>query len=142
MKENELTELPSEADKPDGHTEDLRARLEKLELDNQEIRRQTDQRVILAELKVEALRANILDLEGLRLLDMTPDHLGEDGSAVDSAEVISRLKRAKPWLFATPSSSSVAKVPLSAPTRQKLAKDMSDAEYKIARANVIKRSSF
>jgi hypothetical protein len=142
MKENELTEPPSETDQPDSPTDELRARLEKLELDSQENRRQTDQRVILAELKVEALRANILDLDGLRFLDMTQDHLGEDGNAVDSAEIISRLRRAKPWLFAAPSSSSVAKVPLSAPTRQKLAKDMSDAEYRVARANVIKRTSF
>jgi hypothetical protein len=142
VKENDLTEVPSEEDRPGNPTDDLRARLEKLELDGQENRRQTDQRVILAELKIEALRANILDLDGLRFLDLSQARLGEDGSLVDGAEIISRLRRAKPWLFTTPSSSSVAKVPLSAPTRQKLAKDMSDMEYRIARANIIKRSSF
>jgi len=84
----------------------------------------------------------MIDLDGLQFLDMKRAHLAEDGSVADGAELINQLKHAKPWLFATPSSSSVAKVPLSSPNRQKLAKDMSDAEYRVARANIIKRSVF
>ncbi len=142
MKESQLTELNSETDVPEGPVDDLRARLERLEIDSQESRRQTDQRVILADLKIEALRANILDLDGLQFLDMTQARLDDSGNLIDGAELIGRLKRAKPWLFAAPSSSSVAKVPTSSPARQKLARDMSDAEYRVARANIIKRSSF
>lgn len=120
--------------------DDLRARLDRLEHDSRENRRQTEQRVILAELKVEAMRAEMIDLDGLQFLDITQIRLGEDGSVTGGAELISRLKRAKPWLFSAASSSSVAKVPPSNPSRQKLAKDMSDDEYRIARANIIRRT--
>lgn len=141
MKDNQLTELLSDNDTQEDLNDGLRARLDRLERDSQENRRQTEQRVILAELKVEAMRADMIDLDGLQFLDMTQVHLGEDGGVDGGAELISRLKRAKPWLFSVPSSSSVAKVPPSSPTRQKLAKDMSDDEYRIARANIIKRSA-
>ena len=119
---------------------DLRARLDKLERESQENRRLNEKRVVVAELRVEAMRANMIDLDGLQFLDVSQVRLDEDGSVVDGAELIARLKRTKPWLFATPSSSSIAKVPPSGPTRQKLAKDMSDEEYRIARANIIRRS--
>ena|ERR1022692_3767284 len=142
MKDNQLIEPisdSSEQEDPDGS---LRERLDKLERESQEIHRLTEQRVILAELKVEAMRSGIVDLDGLRFLDMAEVHLDDEGSIVGGAELISRLKHAKPWLFSIPSSSSVAKVPPSRPVRQKLARDMSDSEYRIARANILKRSTF
>jgi hypothetical protein len=142
MKDNQLTDVPTEADAQDDPDADLRTRLEKLERETQENRRLNERRVAVAELKVEALRANMIDLDGLQFLDMDQVRLSEDGSVADSAELIGHLKRAKPWLFAAPSSSSIASVPPSGPTRQKLAKDMSDEEYRIARANIIKRSGF
>jgi hypothetical protein len=132
----ELTEIDTAGD-PDA---DLRARLDKLEHDSQESRRLSEKRVVISELKVEALRANMIDLDGLQFLDMSQVRLDEDGGVVDGAEIIGRLKRGKPWLFASASSSSIAKVPPSVPARQKLARDMSDEEYRIARANIIKRS--
>lgn len=141
MKANQLTDVPTVTEVQEDADADLRARLEKLERDSQENRRLNEKRVVLAELKVEAMRANMIDLDGLQFLDMNQVRLNEDGSVDDGAELIARLKRTKPWLFATPSSSSIARVPPSAPTRQKLAKDMSDDEYRIARANIIKRSS-
>ncbi len=141
MKDNKLTELFPNTDTQEDPEEGLRARLDRLERDTHENRRQTEQRVIFAELKVEAMHAGIIDLDGLQFLDMTQVHLSEDGGVADGTELISRLKRAKPWLFSVPSSSSTAKVPPSTPTRQKLARDMSDEEYRIARANIIKRSA-
>jgi hypothetical protein len=135
-----LTEVSTDTDLQEGSEADLRARLDKLERDSQESRRLNERRVVLAELKVEAMRANMIDLDGLQFLDMSQISLGEEGGVADGPEVIGRLKRAKPWLFATPSSSSIAKVPPSGPTRQKLARDMSDEEYRIARASIIKRS--
>jgi hypothetical protein len=140
MKDNQLTDVPTDPDAPEDPNEGLRVRLDKLERESLENRRLAEKRVILAELKVEALRANMIDLDGLQFLDMSQVRLGEDGNVAGSEELISRLKRTKPWLFAAPSSSSIAKVPPSGPARQKLAKDMSDEEYRIARANIIKRS--
>jgi hypothetical protein len=140
MKENQLTELQSDTGAQEDVAESLRARLDKLERESQENHRLTEQRVILAELKVEAMHANMIDLDGLQFLDLTQVHLSGDGGVAGGTELISRLKRAKPWLFSTPSSSSMANVPLSSPTRQKLAKDMSDEEYRIARSSIIRRS--
>lgn len=140
MKDNQLTEALSDTDRQANSDDELRARLDKLERDNHEHQRQAEQRVIIAELKVEAMRANMIDLDGLQFLDVTQIRLAEDGGVVDGAELISRLKRSKPWLFSAPSTSSIAKAPPSTPTRQKLAKDMTDDEYRIARANIIKRS--
>ena len=121
--------------------DELRSRLERLERETLEDRRLSEQRVILAELKVEAIRAGIVDLDGLKFLDVSRVQLEEDGGVPGSVELINQLKRTKPWLFATPSSSSTAKVPPSRPTRQKLATDMTDEEYRIARANIIKHST-
>jgi hypothetical protein len=141
MKGNQLTEPQSDPDIQEDPEDGLRVRLERLERESQEHRRQTEQRMILAELKVEAMRADMIDLDGLQFLDLTQAHLDEDGGVTGGTELISRLKRAKPWLFSAPSSSSVAKVPPSSPARQRLAKDMSDEEYRSARANIIKRSA-
>jgi hypothetical protein len=140
MKDNELTDVPTDTDAQEDPDADLLVRLDKLERDGQESRRLNEKRLVLAELKVEALRANMIDLDGLQFLDMSQVRLSDEGGVADGTELIGRLKRAKPWLFATPSSSSIAKVPPSGPTRQKLAKDMSDEEYRIARANIVKRS--
>jgi hypothetical protein len=142
MKDNELTDEPTDTDAQEDPDADLRARLNKLERDSQESRRLNEQRLILAELKVEAMRANMIDLDGLQFLDMSHVRLNERGDVAEGAELIGRLKREKPWLFAAPSSSSTAKVPPSGPARQKLAKDMSHEEYRIARANIVKRSGF
>ena len=139
-RDNALNDVPIHTDVPEGPEADFLARLDKLEREGEESRRLNEQRVVLAELKVEAMRANMIDLDGLQFLDMSQIRLGEAGGVADGAELIGRLKRAKPWLFAAPSSSSIAKVPPSGPTRQKLARDMSDEEYRIARASIIKRS--
>jgi hypothetical protein len=137
-----LTEVPPDTDAQESPDAGLQARLEKLERESQENRRLNEKRLIFAELKVEAMRANMIDLDGLQFLDMSQLHLDEDGNVADGANLMARLKRTKPWLFSTSLSSSIAKVPPSGPTRQKLAKDMSDEEYRIARANIIKRSGF
>ena len=117
----------------------LQERVNGLESENQQILRQTEQRVILAELKVEAIRAGIVDLDGLTFLDLSRTHLDEHGVLAEGASLIMQLKRAKPWLFVA-SSSSTAHVPLSKPGGQKLATEMTAEEYRIARANIIRRS--
>jgi hypothetical protein len=139
MKDNQVTESVSDTSVPD---DDLRERLDKLERESQESRKLTDQRLILAELKVEALRAGIVDLDGLKFMDLSEVRLEDNGGVVGGMELINQLKRAKPWLFSGSSSSSVAKAPASGPIRQKLVKDMTGDEYRIARANIIKRPGY
>jgi hypothetical protein len=136
-----LTDSISDIETPDDPESILRARVDRLERESQEIRQQSEHRIILAEMKIEAMRAGMIDLDGLKFLDMTQVHLQDDGSVNDGTELISRLKRSKPWLFAAPTSSSVANVPSSRPARQKLATQMTDEEYRVARANIISRSA-
>ena len=49
------------------------------------------------------------------------------------------LRRAKPWLFGRASSSGPASPPPAQPPRQKLATEMTDDEYRVARAALLKR---
>ena len=138
MKDKQLTETTPDIESPEEPENTLRDRIERLERESQESRYRSDQRVILAEMKVQAIRAGMIDLDGLKFLDMTKIHLEEDGDVPDGGELLSQLKASKPWLFAAPTSSSTARVPTSRPARQKLVKDMTDEEYRIARANIVK----
>jgi hypothetical protein len=141
MKDNELADPISDAEAPEDPEANLLARIHKLESESQDALQQAERRVINSELKVEAIQAGMIDLDGLTFLDMTQVHLDENGSVSGGAELIGQLKRSKPWLFVAPSSSSTAKVPPSRPSRQKLATEMTDGEYRIARANILKRSA-
>jgi hypothetical protein len=135
-----LTEQPTDPDVQEDTQDDFRARLDRLETGSQELLRQSERRVVLAELKVEAMRAGMIDMDGLMFLDMKAVQMDDDGSVSGGSELISQLKRSKPWLFTSSSSSSLAKVPQSRPTRQKLATEMTDEEYRAARADILRRS--
>jgi hypothetical protein len=113
---------------------ELRARERRLANAEQEAR----SRLVQAELKVEALRAGIVDLDGLKLLDLSAVEVGEAGDVKNAADVITQLRRTKPWLFGGGSSSSSANPPPAQPPRQKLATEMTDAEYRAARAAILR----
>ena len=98
-------------------------------------------RVLRAELKVEAVRAGIVDLDGLKLLDLKKVELTSEGELANAAELMAQLRRAKPWLFGGTSSSSPASPPPAQPPRQKLATEMTDDEYRAARAAILKHQS-
>ena len=142
MKDNELTDPTSDPEATEALIETLNARLDRLEREGQEVRLHTEQRIILSELKGEAIRAGMVDLDGMTFLDITKVHLDDNGNLAGGVELINQMKRSKPWLFSAPSSSSIAKVPPSRPTRQKMATEMTDDEYKRARADIIRRSSY
>ena len=87
-------------------------------------------RIVLAELKAEAIRAGMVDPDGLKLLDTSKVALVEDGTVKVPDGFFDEAKKAKPWLFgATPNStSSTSSPPKPGDTDIKLAKDMTDAE--------------
>jgi hypothetical protein len=132
----------SEVDTPAGPDTDpvaeLRARADALERRLAETEQQASARVLRAELKVEAVRAGIIDLDGLRLLDLKNVELDSEGELANATELIAQLRRAKPWLFAGASSSSQASPPPAQPPRQKLATEMTDDEYRAARTAILK----
>jgi hypothetical protein len=118
---------------------ELRSRADALEHQLATTLADTESRLVRAELKAEAIRAGMVDLDGLKLLDMTRLKLSKAGELEDVGTIMSRLRQAKPWLFGAASSSSPATPPPAQSPRKKLATEMTDAEYRIARAALIKR---
>ena len=97
-------------------------------------------RIIRAELKAEAVKAGMVDLDGLKLIDPGELRMNEDGEVADAPAVLAKLKRAKPWLFgAGKSSSAAANAPRPEPPRQRMATEMSRDEWLSARAALLKR---
>ncbi len=111
----------------------LRAHAEALERQLHEAELQSASRLRHAELKAEATRAGIVDLDGLKLID--PSMQTEPEASV----VIAKLRRDKPWLFASTSSSSAALPPQPAPMKRKLATEMNLEEWRAARAELLRR---
>jgi hypothetical protein len=122
---------------------ELRARADTLERQLTDLQRHTETRLVRAELKAEAVRAGMIDLDGLRLVDLPSLKLNERGEVEGAAAVMQDLRKNKPWLFGTvsQSSSNPSSPPPAMPPKQKLATEMTDAEYRIARAAILKHRS-
>jgi hypothetical protein len=123
----------------DATTEDAAERAAALELRLAEVEAQNQTRLIHAELKAEAVRAGMVDLDGLKLIDAGTVSLNEAGELEGGAALMMQLRRSKPWLFGGASSSSSAAPPPSRPPSAKLATQMSYEEWRSARAVVLKR---
>jgi hypothetical protein len=93
-------------------------------------------RLITASLRTEAVRAGMIDLDGLKLLDLSQVRLDNDDKVIGGRKIMAELRRNKPWLFGVESTSSAAIAPASHPVRQKTAMDMTDAEYTAARTAI------
>ena len=137
-----MTEIPTEVEQQDNSEESLLTRVEQLEREADTARKTANKRIAMAEMKVEAIRAGMVDLDGLTFLDLNEIQLDDDGRVAGGAALIKQLRQTKPWLFAGPSSSSVSRAPPSQPPRPKLATEMTDAEYRIARKNILARSAY
>jgi hypothetical protein len=108
-----------------------------------DLRASYEVRLINAHLRTEAVRAGMLDLDGLKLADLSDIRLGPDDTLTGVDQVMEMLRRSKPWLFnVTKSSSSAAAAPPSQPARQKSALEMTDQEYAAARAALVSRKLF
>jgi len=118
---------------------ELRMRAEGLEQRLTELQRDTEARVIKAELKVEAVRAGMVDLDGLKLIDLSSLKLNNQGEVDGASQLMAQLRRTKPWLFGGAFTSSSASAPPAQPPRQKLATEMTDDEYREARAALLRR---
>lgn len=95
-------------------------------------------RLIAAGLRAEALRAGMIDLDGLKLVDAADITLNDDDTIANGEALMQTLRRSKPWLFRSISSSSASAAPMAKPVRSKSAMEMSDEEYRAARQALLK----
>lgn len=129
-----MSDQDTESSNTTGLLEELQSRAEALERRLTEVQQQAEARLIRAELKAEAIRAGIVDPDGLKLIDISALKLNDSGEFEAAAELISEFKQAKPWLFGSQrSSSSGSAAPPSSPPRQKLATEMTESEWRRAR---------
>ena len=117
----------------------LRARAEALELQLRQAMDDAQARLVRAELKAEAVRAGMVDLDGLKLIDPAEVKLSDSGEVEGAPQLMQRLKRTKPWLFGHGSTSSAATPPPAHPPRAKLATEMSTEEWRAARTEMLRR---
>ena len=90
-------------------------------------------RIILSELKALALAAGMVDLDGLKLADLSTVSLDDKGEVKGGAELIEGLKKAKPYLFGSGNTGHTGKPPPAADQKAKSVKDMTDEEYRAAK---------
>ncbi len=70
-----------------------------------------NQRIIRSELKASALKAGMVDLDGLKLADLSSISLDDKGEVVGADELMKSLKEAKPYLFGAPSTTTTTITP-------------------------------
>ncbi len=63
------------------------------------IRDEADERVIRSEIRLQAMRSGIIDLDALRLLETSGLAVRTDGSVEGAEEAVAALKVSKPYLF-------------------------------------------
>lgn len=122
-----------------GEVEALHIRNQELERRLNELQDSSNARALRAELKAEAIRAGMIDLDGLKLVDDRAVNVDEAGEVQGARAAISQLRRNKPWLFGHQNSSSVVTPPTSAAAGSKSATDMTLEEWRAARAELVRR---
>lgn len=85
------------------------------------------ERMIRAELRTEALKAGMVDLDGLKLLDLSAVTVGEDGEVVIPEKLFADAKKTKPYLFGATSTSNPNPPPSREAPRAKRATEMENA---------------
>jgi hypothetical protein len=127
-------------DAADETSENWQLRAESAEAALQRSQAESAALLIRAELKAEAIRSGMIDLDGLKLLDTAGLRLNEQGEVADAAAIMMKLKRSKPWLFGGPASSSVAaNPPRPEAPRPRHASELSHEEWQAARAALLRR---
>ncbi|QMV33439.1 hypothetical protein 8G_00007 [Ralstonia phage Hyacinthe] len=109
------------------------------EAKGKEAETKAEQRVIRAELKALAIKAGMVDLDGLKLADLSAVKLNPETGEVEGAEALMEsLKKSKPYLFGAAHSSTPGNPPNPKTSEAKKATEMTDEEYKAARAGAIR----
>jgi cell wall-associated NlpC family hydrolase len=99
-----------------------------------------DERIIRAELRTVAVKAGMVDLDGLKLADLSTVKLNDAGEVEGADDLMTKLKEAKPYLFGqAPSGTSNPNPPPNpSPPGAKPVKEMSKEEYQAAKKAALK----
>lgn len=98
-----------------------------------------NEKLVRAEVKAMAVKAGIVDIDGLSLADLSKVKFNDKGELEGGQEAIDALKASKPYLFAQPSTSSTQQPPKPGEQSQKKATDMDDKEYDAARQALLNK---
>lgn len=110
-------------------TEESEARVKKASADAADA-------LVRAKIESAATKAGMVDLDGLKLADLSKVKLKDDGSLEGADDALKALKEAKPYLFGVTGNSSSPVTPPSPSNQPKHANEMSDAEYAAALAQM------
>jgi hypothetical protein len=95
-------------------------------------------RLVQSELKAAAIRAGMVDLDGIKLIDMNQVALNAGGEVADGVAVMAALRAAKPYLFGARRCGVGVGGGAAAP-RSKAAMEMSVEEWRTARAALLRQ---
>jgi hypothetical protein len=118
---------------------ELRAKIEQLEQTLRDANEEAKNRLMQSQLRTAAVQAGMIDLDGLKLVDVARAKSNEYGELEGAADLMVEVRREKPWLFGGYSSSSRASPPPAQPVRTKSASEMTQDEYRAARAELLRR---
>ena len=115
-------------------------RLKQIETDAGAKVAKAHQAAVRANLRVAAKEAGAVDASDmLALIPSDKMKINDDGDIENAVELLADLKKTKPYLFGAASTSSTAKPPTNEPAAAKKATDMTDDEYRAARAAITRR---
>lgn len=105
---------------------------DKIAAEKQAAQKAIEDRTIHAELRVAAIKAGMVDLDGLKLADMSALKVAENGEVEGVDALMATLKESKPYLFGSTAVGTSNPTPAPKPKQpgNKPALEMSDAEYK------------
>lgn len=99
-----------------------------------------NERILRAELKTAALKAGMVDLDGLKLADLSTVKLTDDGEVEGAEALMASLKEKKPYLFAVASTTTqTASTPNPKDPANKDARTLTKEEYAAQKAALTAR---
>lgn len=99
-----------------------------------------NQRVMRAELKAHAVKAGLVDMEALELLDLSSVKFNDKGELEGVDELFEAAKKAKPYLFGSQNTGSTEKKPPPAENTPKDVRKLTAAEYEAEKAKYVATS--
>lgn len=97
-------------------------------------------RILRAELKASAIKAGMIDMDGLKLADMSQVKLNDAGEVEGADALMATLKETKPYLFQTSSTTTqTQETPPKGKPEAKKATEMTPEEYAAHKKSVISR---